>query len=527
VSKRARSRRPAVSTDKKTSVRCAIYTRVSTDDGLDQDFNSLDAQREAAEAYVASQKSEGWTCLPDHFDDGGFSGGSMDRPALRRLLIDVEAHRVDCIVVYKLDRLSRSLLDFAQIIGALERNGVSFVSITQQFNTTASTGRLLLNVLLSFAQFERELISERTRDKVCAARRKGKWTGGSPILGYDIVAEGGRLIVNKTEAARVRAIFDLYAEKESLLDTVQELDRRGWTTKRWTTKDGQERGGKPFGKNALHQLLLNPTYIGRVKHNGSTYAGEHEAIVEQEVWERVQKLLRRNGRSGGRATRNKHGALLGGLLWCASCGVKMTHTYAQKGEKRYRYYVCSEAQRRGWDACPTKSLPAGEIERFVVAQIKRIGQDPKLLSEVLKAATTEAAQRRNKLAREEAAIKRDLRSRAAEVKRLVGATAKGRGKKADAAARLADLQDQVDQGEQRLGEIRAEKAGLEREQIGEGELATALRDFTPVWESLSPREQAWVVHLVVERVAYDREKESVAITFRPSGLKTLSGEGVA
>src|SRR5580704_4098780 len=220
-------------------VRCAIYTRKSTEEGLEQEFNSLDAQRESAEAFIRSQTHEGWTCLPDRYDDGGFTGGNMQRPALRRLLMDIEAGKMDCVLVYKVDRLSRSLLDFARMMQAFEEHGVSFVSVTQQFNTATSMGRLVLNVLLSFAQFEREIIAERTRDKVAATRRKGKWSGGTPLLGYDLDPRGGRLLVNDEEAVRVRAIFALYLEYQSLLPLVQELERRGWLSKRWQTRKGR------------------------------------------------------------------------------------------------------------------------------------------------------------------------------------------------------------------------------------------------------------------------------------------------
>src|SRR5256886_853649 len=213
------------------TIRCAIYTRKSTEVGLEQNFNSLDAQREACLAYIQSQRHEGWKCLPARYDDGGFTGGNMDRPALKRLLADVEAGRIDCVVAYKLDRLSRSLLDFARIIGIFEKHHVSFVSITQQFNSATSMGRLVLNVLLSFAQFEREIISERTRDKIAATRRKGKWSGGFPVLGYDVDPKGGRLLVNEDEAAQVRGLFALYLEKQSLVPVVEELDARGWTGK--------------------------------------------------------------------------------------------------------------------------------------------------------------------------------------------------------------------------------------------------------------------------------------------------------
>jgi site-specific DNA recombinase len=271
-------------------VRCAIYTRKSTDEGLQQEFNSLDAQREAAEAFIASQKHEGWKLVPDHFDDGGYTGGNMDRPALKRLITAIEAKQVDCVVVYKVDRLSRSLLDFARMMELFDRHGVSFVSVTQQFNTTSSLGRLTLNILLSFAQFEREIISERTRDKMSAARKKGKWIGGHPVLGYDIDLRGGRLMVSQDEADCVRAIFNLYLEHERLIPVLQELDARGWYNKRWTTAEGNIRGGKRFTKASLHGLLTNAIYTGMVNHKGELYDGEHEAIVDQRTWKRVQAM---------------------------------------------------------------------------------------------------------------------------------------------------------------------------------------------------------------------------------------------
>ncbi len=238
-------------------LRCAIYTRKSTEEGLEQEFNSLMAQREAAEAYIASQRSQGWSVLPEVYDDGGFSGGSMDRPALRRLLDDIERGRIDCVVVYKVDRLSRSLLDFARIIAVFDSRGVSFVSVTQQFNTSAPLGRLTLNILLSFAQFEREIIGERTRDKIQASRRKGQWTGGFLPLGYDLDPVSHRLEVNEAEAERVREIFRLYAEEQSLITTVAEINHRGWQTKSWMTKKGCLRPGGAFRWPALRALLSN------------------------------------------------------------------------------------------------------------------------------------------------------------------------------------------------------------------------------------------------------------------------------
>ena len=366
-------------------VRCAIYTRKSSEDGLEQEFNSLDAQRESAEAYIASQKHEGWVALPDRYDDGGFSGGDMDRPALARLLADIDTGRVDCVVVYKVDRLSRSLLDFARIMETFERQSISFVSVTQQFNTTHSMGRLTLNILLSFAQFEREIIGERIRDKKAAMARRGMWHGGVPVLGYDVDRSNGspKLVVNAIEAARVREIFNLYLERKSLGLVVVELDKRGWCNKAWKTKAGTPKGGKPFDKPSVYNLLTNPLLTGKIRHNGDLYEGEHEAVVPDETFQKVRRILRSNGRGGSPHTRNKHGALLRGLLRCKACGKAMLHTFTRKGNKRYRYYTCTTVIKKGSSNCPAGSLPAAEIED-VVEQIRCIGQDEGLRAEVLK-----------------------------------------------------------------------------------------------------------------------------------------------
>jgi site-specific DNA recombinase len=371
--------------EKKKAIRCAIYTRKSTEEGLDQDFNTLDAQREAAEAFIKSQASEGWTALPQYYDDGGFSGGNIERPALKRLLADVEAGKVDCIVVYKVDRLSRSLLDFTRLMEVLDRNECSFVSVTQQFNTTHSMGRLTLNILLSFAQFEREIIAERTKDKMSAARRKGKHVGGGPVLGYDLDPKGGRLLVNEPEAEMVREIFALYTEHPAMLATVTELNERGWQRKHWINRKGTESGGGTWDKGNLHRLLTNIIYTGRIKYENVIYPGEQAAIVDLAVWEKTQALLHRNAKEGGARVRESHGALLRGLLYCPHCNHAMTHSWTKKpGGRCYRYYVCVQAIKKGYDSCPSGSLPAGEIEAFVIERIRAVGRDPALTGEVLR-----------------------------------------------------------------------------------------------------------------------------------------------
>src|SRR6266567_156761 len=286
--------------------RCAIYTRKSTEEGLNQPFNTLEAQREAAEAYILSQRHLGWSVVADRYDDGGYTGGNLERPALQKLLTDLKAGKIDCVVIYKVDRLSRSLLDFARLMEIFEKHGVSLVSVTQPLNTTSSLGRLTLNILLSFAQFEREMIADRTRDKMAAARRKGKWVGGTPVLGYDLAGSGGKLVINPEEARRVQEIFALYVQHPSLDEVLDEMEVRHWTTKRWTTRDGTEHLGRPFTKAILVRLLRNVIYLGQVSHQGEVYPGEQEAIVERSVWERAQarlvKAQEESGVAAGSAT---------------------------------------------------------------------------------------------------------------------------------------------------------------------------------------------------------------------------------
>ena len=351
-------------------LRCAIYTRKSTEEGLEQDFSSLDAQREAAEAFIQSQRREGWIALPERYDDGGFTGANMERPALQRLLAAVEAGAVDCVVVYKVDRLSRSLLDFTRILSQFEKHQVSFVAVTQQFNTSTSLGRLTLNILLPFAQFERELIGERTRDKMSAARKKGKWVGGCPVLGYDVDPGGGRLVVNEAEAERVRTIFALFEEHASARRTLVEIERRGWRLKSWTCKTGEFHAGGPFTLTALRRLLTNILYTGAVSHKGQIYPGEQAAILPAGQWERVQALFPEAAVARGEL-RNRHAALLNGLLHCECCAAPMVYSYASKGDRKYPYYVCRNAQQKGWAVCPSKSLPAQAIEASVLGRIRQ------------------------------------------------------------------------------------------------------------------------------------------------------------
>lgn len=358
-------------------LRCAIYTRKSTTEGLEQEFNSLDAQRESCEKYIESQRGEGWRALPEKYDDGGFTGGNTERPALQKLLSDIRSERVDCVVVYKVDRLSRSLLDFAKLMELFEKHGIGFVSVTQQFNTSNSMGRLTLNILLSFAQFEREIIGERTRDKIAAAKMKGKWIGGTPPLGYDIALGGRRLVVNQQEKKLVREIFDLYLQRQSLMEVVKELRRRGRVTKRRKSKKGREFGGQEFQCTTVQHLLSNPIFTGKVRLHGKLYPGEHEAIIPQAVWDAVEEIRQRNAQVRTVLKGTSEPALLKGFVRCKACGTRMVHTHARKGPRRYRYYVCVSAQKKGYDTCPSPSLNAQCLEDAALASFRKIVADPK------------------------------------------------------------------------------------------------------------------------------------------------------
>ncbi len=511
------NRAPQTETDplSRTAVgqlRCAIYTRKSTDEGLDQEFNSLDAQREAAEAFIFSQRSGGLVALPERYDDGGFTGGSMDRPALERLLADIRTGVIDCVVVYKVDRLSRSLIDFARIIEVFEKHNVSFVSVTQQFNTTNSLGRLTLNILLSFAQFEREIIAERTRDKISAARRKGKWIGGRPVLGYDIDPHGSRLTVNADEALHVRTIFKLYLDYNALVPVVREIHRRGWRTKQWVTRKGVTHGGKPFTKGRLFRLLKNPVYIGKVDFQKQTYEGEHEAIVEVAIWGRVQHILQQNGSNGGAEVRNSYGALLKELMRCAPCESSMIRTYRTNDSRTYRHYVCAQAN------CETTPVSESTIMAAVTRQIRKIGSDPRIVACALAKAEEQRRSSVADLTLERQAEERILASMGAELRRMISLADCG---DEEITGRAADLQERIDQVERRLTEILQELASLEIQIVGEGDVRTALEQFEPVWDSLNSCEQARVIRALIECVIYKGTVGKVTVTFRSAAIREM------
>jgi site-specific DNA recombinase len=499
-------------------VRCAILTRTSTEEGLDSEFNSLDAQRESGEAYVASQKHEGWVALSTRYDDGGYSGATLDRPALQRLLADIEAGKIDCVVVYKIDRLTRSLLDFVKLVEVFDRHNVSFVSVTQRFDTSTSMGRLLLNVLLSFAQFEREVIGERIRDKVAATKRKGKYTGGPPVLGYDVDRERTRLVVNPEEAALVLRIFSDFVETGSTTTLAQQLNAEGHTTKSWTTKKGRHRPGKPWNKVLVYRVLNNPLYIGEVTHKGERYPGEHEPIVTRRLWDQAHSILARNCRTRGVRTRTKTPALLRGIIRCAHCDCAMGPSFTKRRGKVYRYYLCVHASKHGAGSCPVGAVPAGEIERAVIEQLRAVFEAPEVVAATVRAAREQREARLGEVTQQHTEATAALAALREEAQRLMSGAY---GHSALVAGRLAELTSQVEEQERLLTRVDEETEALSA-RVTEQEVIEALRSLDPMWEELFPAEQERLVQLLVRRV--DVGPDGLDLELQAEGMESLALE---
>ncbi len=392
-----RKARTGKTADRKATIRCAVYTRKSSEEGLEQEFNSLDAQREACEAYIKSQRHEGWVCLPEMYDDGGISGATLERPALKRLLGDIEARKVDTIVVYKVDRLTRSLGDFAKIVEVFDRRGVSFVAVTQQFNTTTSMGRLTLNVLLSFAQFEREVTGERIRDKIAASKKKGLWMGGLPPLGYD--SKDGKLIVNDREAVTVRHIYRRYVELGSVFALKEELDRDGIKSKLRVDKYGRRTGGNPLARGALYLMLQNRIYRGRIVHKDKCYPGQHEAIVDEALWDEAQRKLAANRFNRATGAEASQPSLLAGLIY-DDAGEPMTPSHANKKGRRYRYYVSQGLVRGRRRTAPRgRRVPAGDLEGLVEDRLRQFLASEMEMFDATESLVTDVTERTDIVAR--------------------------------------------------------------------------------------------------------------------------------
>jgi len=501
--------------DAQKKVRCAIYTRKSTSEGLDMDFNTLDAQREAAEYYIRAMQGEGWEALPDRYDDGGFTGANTERPALQRLLADIEAGAVDCIVVYKVDRLSRSLMDFANLLALFDKQQVTFVSTTQNFNTTNSMGRLTLNILLSFAQFEREMIAERTRDKMAAARKRGKWLGSRPPYGYLGDREKKQLVVIEEEAERVRTMFRMYLRLGSVNAVATRVNDLGWPKKLHRTKAGKEIGGGKWRDKDVHLVLRNATYLGKVDFKGELYEGEHEAIVSEELFARVQSMLSSKACGRGRRRGRNPEYLLQGIAYCGLCDKRITTTAGRGRNKEvYRYYVCSNRGRKGRDGCDHPRLGAEELEQLVVSRVKARCTDPLLREEIVARMEVGRVEAMAAITSERERIVADEAKLHAEGRKLMDAIGSETGTQGKLLAeRIGEIEARLDVLTNERCSLDAQLRGLQNATEQVRATVNILEVFDAVWDEFDAAEKQDLVHLVVKRVVVNEPEGKLDLEF--------------
>jgi site-specific DNA recombinase len=489
------------------SRRCAIYTRKSTAAGLEQDFNSLDAQREACAAYIGRQP--GWTLIDDRYDDGGFTGANIERPAFQRLLADIDAGKIDVVVVYKVDRLSRSLLDFAKLMERFGKAGASFVSVTQNFSTADAMGRLTLNMLMSFAEFEREMIGERTRDKIAAQRRRGKWTGGTVPLGYTV--QDKKLVVNDLEAVLVREIFSLYVRERSTLAVARILNDANRSTKRHVAANGRLREARRWTKADVARVLRNPIYAGYMRSNGELYEGENPPIVDRETFSKVHGLLEEAARPKTDRGRNPD-YVLRGLLQCACCGSALTPASTRRGRKEYRYYRCTKRDKQGKEACPSAPLPAAAIEEYVIERLREAVAAGSLAAEVESSVKGRLKGRQRDLQTERKKLPAQIAALSAEGKRLLATMADVDGvARRLAEERLQGLGNELGRCERRLATVERELAAIERTDLDASWVARCLNDFTLVWDVLTPENRGRLLRAVVQRVEVNEPANKVEV----------------
>jgi DNA invertase Pin-like site-specific DNA recombinase len=488
--------------------RCAIYTRKSTSEGLEQEFNSLDAQREACEHYVRAQAHLGWTFSEQSYDDGGFTGANPERPAFQRLLADIEARQIDVVVVYKVDRLSRSLLDFAKMMERFNAAGASFVSVTQNFSTADAMGRLTLNMLMSFAEFEREMIGERTRDKIAASRRRGKWTGGPVPLGYEV--KDKHLVVNELEAVAVREIFDLYLEHRSTLVVARLLNERKRATKRHQAGNGKLREAHEWDKNDVSRVLRNAVYAGFMPLGDELHEGEHEAIVDRALFTRGKALLDVATTRGSASKGRNPDYILRGVLFCARCSSAFTPASTRKNGREFRYYRCVKRDKQGTDRCPSRQLPAQAIEEYVVERLREVAGTEALAVEVTAKVKARVEARRKDLLIERRDLPAEIAKLSDDGRRLID-TARdinGPGKKL-LDQRLEEVGEHLGRLESRLAEVERELATLEDIEVEAGWVCQCLADFGACWDVLTPENRGRLVRAIVQRIEVDEPANRV------------------
>lgn len=505
-------------------IACGVYTRVSTPGQMNGEFTSIDSQSNYCESFIESQNGNGWHLAPDVYSDPGLSGSTLERPGLQKLLLDVRAGHIQMVIVYRFDRISRSSRDFHNLCDELEDLGIGVVSVTEQINTNEPAGKAMRSVMAAFNQLEVDTIKKRTRDKIAEAKRQGRWCGGLTPTGYRVHPDGGKLETAPEEAEAVRVIFKLYLKLQSLMAVAEELNRRGWLTKRHETKTGKIWGGKRWNKKSVHHLITNPLYVGEIRHKGETYEGKHEALVSRKTWDKVQKLRQANRRCSSSATRNNYRHLLRGMVYCKSCQSLMLPTVTKKNGRTYKYLVCSSATQNGWHTCPHPSVSAPRIEAFVVDMIKAIGSDPALQEATLAEVSRSLKDGLPALKGERQRLQGQLRRARGEIEGLVSALASGEPNSESVTSRLKELEDQVKTLNERLVEIgdqiRAANSGLADRET----LISALKVFTPIWDLLFPMEQERIIRLLIERIDFDGVASKIELTFRPAGIMTLAKE---
>jgi len=501
--------------NQKQILRCAIYTRKSHEEGLEQEFNSLDAQRESAEAYIESQRLLGWKALPDRYDDGGFSGGSMERPALQRLLSDIDEGRIDIIVVYKIDRLSRSLLDFTRMVEIFNTKGVSFVAVTQQISTTDSTGRMMLNILMTFAQYEREVIGERIRDKVSAAKRRGKYCGGVPVLGYDVDRENLKLFINTTEAEMIRYIFRRYTQLGSAKKMVQELNEQGYKTKSWETKKGKPIPGIEWNTGRIYRLLNNRLYIGEIAYKDKNYPAEHDAIIEKNLWDKVQAILSENLNDKISISKVKIISPLSGVIRCGHCDCAMGITYAKKGKRHYTYYLCQKDTKRAVGCCPIKRVPAGDIETIVLQQLGAVFKTPTLVAKTYFSAIEIEEAEIKRLEQQKLELDNSMQKIRLQAIELASEQKVDKNMLLELNRQITELSPQIDNVTVKLKDSKKDK-------ITEKNVSEAFQNIETIWEELFPNERNRLIRLLVEKI--EIRESGIDMELKTNGLTGLVSE---
>ncbi len=511
------SRKNTNSPNAKPMKRCAIYTRKSTSAGLEQDFNSLDAQREACEAYIKNQEVQGWTLLPAPYDDGGYTGANIDRPAFQRLMADVESGKIDVIVTYKVDRLSRSLLDFARIIDFFEKHKVSFVSVTQNFSTADAMGKLTLSLLMSFSVFEREMIAERTRDKMLASRKRGKWTGGTVPFGYQSVNK--KLVVIENEAAIVREVFSIYLETQSSLAVARSLNERGLLKTIKARKRSPERR-RPWTVQSIGYVLTSPIYAGLIRAADEIVPGEHEAIIEESRYRAVQEHRNIFASRNSRVIYNP-GYLLRGLIRCAHCSAAMTpgstRKKKKKGEtKEYRYYRCSTRDKQGKEACPSRPLPAEAIESFVIERIKEVAQDETISKAAYETLEIRIAEEKKLLGKKRKLLAAEIGRLSIETKRLVESLGSG----ISSAARKL-IENQLNQtgnlladGEKQMQDLECRLNALNDSQADFAWVVKTLKNFEVLWQTMTLENRQRLVLVLVREVVVNEKTDTATVIMR-------------